>query len=81
MRRRDFITGTTFSLAALTTGQQGIPEKLQGNSQAEEPELWRRHERTGRPLGERAFLDRIERTLGRIVRPAKRGRKPKGQEK
>jgi hypothetical protein len=36
-------------------------------------ELWRRHERTGRPLGEPAFLDRIDqRTLGRIVRPAKR---------
>jgi len=42
-----------------------------------EAELWRRHERTGRPLGEPAFLDRIEALLGRIVRPAKRGPKPK----
>jgi putative transposase len=47
--------------------------------EAEEEQLWRRHERTGRPLGEPAFLDRIERLLGRIVRPAKRGPKPKRQ--
>jgi putative transposase len=44
-------------------------------------ELWRLHERTGRPLGEPAFLDRIEGILGRSVRPAKRGPKPKRQEK
>jgi len=49
--------------------------------EAQETELWRRHERTGRPLGEAAFLDRVERTLGRIVRPAKRGPKPKPPEK
>ena len=49
--------------------------------EAQEIELLRRHERTGRPLGASAFLDRIERTLGRIVRPAKRGRKPKPAEK
>ena len=47
----------------------------------EEAELLRRHERTGRPLGKPAFLDRIERTLHRVVRPAKRGPKPKPQEK
>ena len=43
-------------------------------------ELWRRHERTGRPLGEPAFLDQIERLLGRVVRPAKPGPKSKGKE-
>jgi hypothetical protein len=48
--------------------------------EADEAELWRHHEQTRRPLGEPAFLDRIEGTLGRIVRPAKRGRKPKRQE-
>ena len=45
--------------------------------EADEADLLRRHERPGRPLGKPAFLDRIEATLGRIVRPAKRGRKPK----
>jgi len=43
---------------------------------ADEAELWRRHASTGRPLGEPAFLDRIERMLRRVVRPAKRGPKP-----
>ena len=34
-----------------------------------------------RPLGETTFLDQIEDLLGREIRPAKRGRKPKRQEK
>ena len=37
------------------------------------------HERTGRPLGSPSFLDRIERALGRVLRPQKRG--PKGKRK
>jgi hypothetical protein len=49
--------------------------------QEAEEELWRLHERTGRPRGEAAFLDRIEGILGRIVHPAKRGPEPKPQEK
>jgi putative transposase len=49
--------------------------------EAEEEEVWRQHERTGRPLGEPAFLDRIESVLGRPVRPAKRGPKPEMREK
>jgi len=49
--------------------------------EVDDAELLRRHERTGRPLGQPAFLDRIEKMLGRIVRPAKRGRKPKRQKK
>jgi putative transposase len=56
-------------------------EYLREPLEAKEEELWRHHERTGRPLGEPAFLDRVERLLGRIVRPAKPGRKPKDQEK
>jgi hypothetical protein len=43
----------------------------------EEVALLRRHARTGRPLGETAFLDRIERLLHRVVRPAKPGPKPR----
>jgi len=35
------------------------------------------HLQTGRPRGNDAFLDRIEREIGRSVRPKKRGRKPK----
>ena len=35
------------------------------------------HLRTGRPLGSAAFIEQIERQLGRSVRPQKRGPKPK----
>jgi hypothetical protein len=38
-------------------------EPLEG----EQEQLWRQHERTGRSLGELAFLDRIEDTLRRII--------------
>jgi len=37
----------------------------------------REHGRTGRPLGNSVFLDRLERLVGRILRPQKPGPKPK----
>jgi putative transposase len=37
----------------------------------------RRHGRTGRPLGDAAFLERVEAVVGRTVRPQKRGPKSK----
>ncbi len=36
----------------------------------------RRAESIGRPLGDAAFLDRLEHLTGRTLRPAKRGPKP-----
>ncbi len=39
----------------------------------------RRAESIGRPVGGAAFLERIETTLGRTVKPRKRGPKPKGK--
>jgi putative transposase len=45
----------------------------------DELETIRRHERTGRPLGDDAFLDRLETTLGLPLRPRKRGPKPQGR--
>ena len=44
-------------------------------------EAFQRHERTGRPLGSPAFLDRIESLLNRVLRPARRGPKPKRRRK
>jgi putative transposase len=52
-------------------------EYLMEPLEAEQGELWRRHERPGGPPGEAAFLERIEGLLGRSVRPAKRGPRPK----
>jgi len=43
----------------------------------EEVESIRHHERTGRPLGDDAFVTMVENALGRVLRPRKAGRKPK----
>jgi putative transposase len=56
-------------------------EFLTEGLEVDDAELFRRHERTGRPLGEAPFLERIEKALGRMVRPRKAGRKPKRQKK
>jgi putative transposase len=40
-------------------------------------DLIRRHERTGRPLGDEVSLERLERRLHRGLAPGKAGRKPK----
>jgi putative transposase len=37
--------------------------------------LFRKHARTGRPLGSDAFVERLEQLTGRILRPRKRGPK------
>ena len=39
----------------------------------------RMSETTGRPLGDAGFLERLEATLGRKLRPRKRGRKPRSE--
>jgi putative transposase len=42
----------------------------------DEVDALRRHQRTGRPLGDDAFVDRLETTLGRPLRRRKPGPKP-----
>ena len=37
----------------------------------------RKHGRKGRPLGDRTFVERLQRRVGRTLRPQKRGPKPK----
>jgi len=37
----------------------------------------RRHGRTGRPLGDARFIERLEEIVGRVLKPQKRGPKPK----
>jgi putative transposase len=43
--------------------------------QHDDSNLLRKHQTTGRPLGSDAFVDELERILGRALRPLKRGRK------
>jgi len=49
------------------------------NSALREEELrdLREHARTGRPLGSATFVERLERIVGRVLRPQKGGRPPK----
>ena len=37
----------------------------------------RNHARTGRPLGDATFVERLEKLVGRVLRPRKPGRKPR----
>jgi putative transposase len=46
-------------------------------SPKQEVELFKRHERTGRPLGTNSLVDHLEHTLRRTIRPRKPG--PKGE--
>ena len=46
-------------------------------SSEEELAVQRKHERSGRPLGPESFIERIETTLLRQLRPQKRGPKPR----
>lgn len=43
----------------------------------EEIIVMQRHEKTGRPLGSVSFVEALEKTLGRLLKPKKAGRKPK----
>ncbi len=60
-------------------GEGTWEEFLGGSVSREEAELLRRHERTGRPLGDEGFVRRLEDALGCVLRPKKRG--PKGPRK
>jgi putative transposase len=65
-------------VAALLEFVEGLPwvDFLAQGVSEEQAALFRSHERTGRPLGGDGFVARIERLLGRVLRPRQRG--PKG---
>lgn len=44
---------------------------------AEVSDVFKKHESTGRPLGDEAFLIRLERITGRVLRKRKAGRPKK----
>jgi putative transposase len=49
---------------------------LSSESLSDDMEDIRKHERTGRPLGSRSFVEQLENKIGRILKPQKPGRKP-----
>jgi putative transposase len=50
-------------------------QHLSADADAETVRQLRRHEATGRPAGGERFLRRLEKLLGRVLRPRKPGRK------
>ena len=54
---------------------------LSGDMEKEDMERLRLHERTGRPLGDDIFMERLEGMAGRILRKQKPGRKKKRGDK
>jgi len=69
---RDDVLAKVGPLLAEVGDWQGL---LGGDVTEAERAAFRRHERTGRPLGAEAFLGRLERQLGRPLRPGKPGPK------
>ena len=61
-------------LLAMIGNWQAFLRSAQPEEQLQE---LRRHTRTGRPLGDEAFLDRLEGLVGRLLRPQKGGRPKK----
>jgi putative transposase len=53
-------------------------ELLSGGISEEEFNALRKHERTGRPLGNKRFIGQLEEKLGKVLKPQKGGR-PKKQ--
>ena len=47
----------------------------------DQAERFSRHARTGRPLGDGTFVTKLEMLVGRVLRPRKRGPKPKNKTK
>jgi len=75
-RRDDGVT----TLAPVRERYPDFANFLSEESDAEMIEQLRSAETVGRPLGNRKFLDMLERKTRRILRPAKPGPKPRGQE-
>ena len=64
-------------VSRLSKPQEFWREFLRDGPTEAELALFRRHARTGRPLGEGSFLDRLERLTGRSLHPKRAGRKRK----
>ena len=51
-------------------------EYLRNNDEQEKLNILRKHTRTGRPLGEKSFIENLEKKLGRMLTKQRPGRKP-----
>jgi putative transposase len=75
VQRRDDVLVKVAPLLKLVPNWRGFLARV---IREEDIKLLRAHEQTGRPLGEEAFLAKLEEDLGRILRRQKPG--PKGSQ-
>jgi putative transposase len=72
-KRKDDILVQTSPLLAMIKSPWG--KFLSVDAQELEMDLFRKHERTGRPMGDDAFIERLERLMDRRLTPKKPGPK------
>jgi putative transposase len=72
-KRKDDILVQTSPLLAMIKSPWG--KFLSVDAQELEMELFRKHERTGRPMGDDAFIEKLERLMDRLLKPKKPGPK------
>ena len=72
--RRDDLLVTVGPLLAMVSDWRAF---LDSALSEEELSRLRGHSRTGRPLGDGSFLEQLEAMVGRVLKPQKRGPKPK----
>lgn len=76
---RAHLTGEDDALCSLAPMLEAVPDWrdfLAAGLDRADLDCIRRHSRTGRPLGDDAFIDGLEQHTGRTLRPNKRGPKP-----
>lgn len=74
------LAGRDDSLVQATPMLERVPDwkaYLESGLDAATMDAMRLHSRTGRPLGDAAFVQRLEAQTGRVLQPLKRGRKSK----
>lgn len=78
---RAHLTGEDDGLTISKPLRSRVPEwhDFLSLSEQEELVLLKKHEKTGRPLGKDSFIALLEKRLQRVLRPQKRGPKPKTQ--
>jgi putative transposase len=72
IRKKDDVLVKVRPLLLMTRGWKRF---LTSAASEEQIETFRRHERTGRPLGDEEFLERLEKELGRVLKRQKTGPK------
>jgi putative transposase len=75
VKRKDDILVRTKPLAAMI--KSSWKKFLSVDVQESDMELFRKHERTGRPMGDDAFIEGLEQLLDRKLKPKKPGPKAK----